>query len=218
MIDTVIFDLDGVIIDSEPVHQAIEKRLFRELGIVVPDAFHQKLVGMNEENLWTTVIGVFNADCDLQAIIDKKRAYLKSYLENPQDLVSIPGAIPVIHVLGEKKVTRVLASSSPLFYIETILKHFAIDRAFDAVVSGEEVSHSKPAPDIFLEAARRVDKTPLSCLVIEDSTNGIKAAKAAGMKVIGFRNAPSAGQDFSGADYIIDHFKAFDFKQYNINA
>jgi HAD superfamily hydrolase (TIGR01509 family) len=217
MIDTVIFDLDGVIVDSEPVHQAIEKRLFNELEIEVPELFHQTLVGMNEENLWGAVLSAFNLDIDAQTIINKKRTYLRFYLEDMQSLLPIPDVIPLIKALNKDNLSLVLASSSPRFYIKAILKNFAIYQKFDALVSGEEVSNSKPAPDIFLEAARRIGKEPRSCLVIEDSTNGIKAAKAAGMKVIGFRNSPSGGQDFSGADYIIDSFKAFNFKQFDIN-
>jgi HAD superfamily hydrolase (TIGR01509 family) len=209
MIDTVIFDLDGVIIDSEPVHQAIEKQLFKELGIEVPETFHQKLVGMNEEDLWGKVITEFGLDTGLQSMVDKKRAYLKSSLENPQVFKAIPAVIILIKTLKEQKYTLVLASSSPLFYIETILKYLDIHRDFDAVVSGEEVTHSKPAPDIFLEAARRVGKEPPSCLVIEDSANGIRAAKGAGMTVLGYGDRQGS-QDLSDADYTIYRFEDFD--------
>jgi HAD superfamily hydrolase (TIGR01509 family) len=214
MIDTVIFDLDGVIVDSEAMHQFIEKHLFNELDIEVPEAFHQQLVGMNEENLWHTVISGFNLDVDPQAIINKKRTYLKSYLEDPNALRPMSEVIPLIKVLKKDNITLVLASSSPRFYIKAILKNFGIFQDFGAVVSGEEVSNSKPAPDIFLEAARRVGKEPQSCLVIEDSTNGIKAAKAAGMLVIGYGNAQTGKQDLSEADFVIEDFNQFNIKKY----
>jgi HAD superfamily hydrolase (TIGR01509 family) len=213
MIDTVIFDLDGVIVDSEPVHQTIEKRLFKELDIEVPESFHQTLVGMNEENLWGAVLSAFNLDLDVQTVIHKKRRYLKLYLENPQSLMPISDVIPLIKSLKKDKYMLVLASSSPRFYIKAILKKFAIYQEFGALVSGEEVTHSKPAPDIFLEAARRIGKKPQSCLVIEDSSNGIKAAKAAGMKVLGFGNKQGS-QDLSEADFVIERFKYFDINKF----
>ena len=213
----IIFDLDGVIVDSEPVHQALEKRLFKELNIEVPPVEHQKLVGMNEENLWGTIIHQYKLNVDLQSVIEKKRTYMKSYLADPKAFKPIHGVIPLIKQLKQANIKLVLASSSPLFYIKAILKKFAIDDAFEATVSGEEVTNAKPAPDIFIEAARRVGKKPQSCLVIEDSTNGVRAARAAGMIVLAY-NDHRGGQDLSQADFTIDNFCNFDIKKYCYNS
>ena len=210
MFTTVIFDLDGVIIDSEPIHQSLETRLFQELRINVDRCFHQKLVGMNEDLLWGTVIKAFNLDINPRVMIERKRSYLKSYLEKEIDLTPVKGVLPCIRMLKRKGYSLAVASSSPLFYIDAVLKRFNINPLFTVWISGEEIKHSKPAPDIFIQTARRMHKQVQECCVIEDSTNGIKAAKAAGMKVIGFKNRQTGSQDLSQADYVINTFSRLD--------
>jgi HAD superfamily hydrolase (TIGR01509 family) len=96
-----------------------------------------------------------------------------------------------------------LASSSTQRVIDTVLEKLALVGVFDPVVSGEEVEHGKPAPDIFLRTAGLLEIPPETCLVIEDSANGVRAAKAAGMVCIGFRNPNSGAQDLSAADAIV---------------
>ena len=215
MINAVIFDLDGVIVDSEPVHQAIEKKLFHELKINVSKSFHQTLVGMNEENLWRKVLTAYGIDADLSDIVKRKRTYLRTYLQKPYLFKPVTGVIPLIRKLNSMGIELALASSSPKFYIDFILHNLGIDGLFGVVVSGEEVIHSKPAPDIFLEAAMRLRKKPELCLVIEDSTNGIKAAKSAGMTALGFGTI-QGHQDLSDADFHLEHFDDFDLKEYGL--
>jgi len=97
-----------------------------------------------------------------------------------------------------------VASSSPKFFIETVLETLRIREYFKEILSGEEVQRGKPYPDIFLETAEMLRVNPQECVVIEDSTNGIKAALAAGMKCIGFINLNSGLQDLTSASIIVD--------------
>ena len=212
MITCVIFDMDGVIIDSEPIYFEVEKGIFRELELELTREEHSKYVGRSD--LWETVKEKYDLDIDIREIHQKeKRRYydiVSSYLEDgPID--GVREAIQKLHADG---ITLVLASSSEMKNIELILNSFDLLNYFDLRISGAELETSKPHPEIFLKAADMAGSKPENCLVIEDSTNGVKAAKAADMKCIGFRNPNSGDQDLSTADWIIDSFEEFDLKQF----
>ena len=115
----------------------------------------------------------------------------------------IPGIVELLEELRRQRIAIGLASSSPRSFIEAVLAKFKIREYFACVVSGEEMPAGKPAPDIYLEAARQLHVPPEQCVVLEDSRNGVLAAKRAGMTCIGFANPASGGQDLSAADRIV---------------
>jgi len=207
MIKTVIFDLDGVIIDSEPVHFRLEKQMLDELRIALSSEEHNSYVGMSSENMWETIVNKHNLSYQAAELVQKKHSLYIDHLVNEQNLHPITGVAELIKELYKNNFKLVIASSSPPEVINAVLKKFNLSNYFIATVSGTQLTHSKPHPEIFLRAAKIADCKPEECVVIEDSENGVMAAKAAGMKCIGFKNPNSGNQNLNKADVIIKSFE-----------
>src|SRR5215831_13756157 len=120
MIQTVIFDLDGVIIDSEPVHFALEKKMFEELQIVVPFEEHNSYVGMSSENMWETIVNNRNLSYQPGALVQKKHELYLDHLTGEKNLYPIPGVTELIQDLYKNHFRLVIASSSPLEVIDAV--------------------------------------------------------------------------------------------------
>lgn len=214
MISCVIFDMDGVIIDSEPIYMQVEQDLFKEVGLEVSHEEHEKFVGRSD--LWTVLNETYNLDINVQEI---HREENKRYLEIINNSFSgdpIDGVVELIEQLHEDDIKLVLASSSEMKNIELVLTKFGLIDYFDLRISGADLATSKPHPEIFEKAAEMAQIKPENCLVIEDSQNGVRAAKAANMTCVGFRNPNSGNQDLSDADWIIDSFEVFSFEKFSI--
>ena len=207
MIQTVIFDMDGVIIDSEPVYFKIDKQMFEELNIAVSFEEHCTYVGTSSQNMWDAIIKKHGLPDHPGELMRKEYNLYMDYLVNAKDLQPIDGVMELINDLHENNFKLILASSSRMETIDIILKRFKLSDLFIAKVSGSELAHSKPHPEIFLRSAQLVRSEPKECIVIEDSKNGVAAAKAAGMKCIGFLNPSSGDQDLKSADMVIRSFK-----------
>jgi HAD superfamily hydrolase (TIGR01509 family) len=207
MIQTVIFDMDGVIIDSEPVYFKIDKEMFEELNIAVSFEEHCTYVGTSSQNMWDAIIKKHGIPGDPGKLMRKEYNLYMDYLVNANDLQPIDGVMELINGLHENNFKLILASSSRMEIIDIILKKFKLSDLFIAKVSGSEFAHSKPHPEIFLRSAQLAGSEPKECIVIEDSKNGVAAAKAAGMKCIGFLNPSSGDQNLNDADRVIQSFK-----------
>lgn len=197
-----IFDMDGVIIDSEPLHFEIDIQTMNYLGAQITKEQLERFVGMTNPEMWALIKAEYGVSQTVSEIIEYQ---LSAKIRSLRDLVIEPieGIKELIHKLKSRNIPIGIASSSPRLFIEEVLSKFQIREYFDCVVSGEEVEQGKPAPDVYLEAAMLLDVNPHDCIVIEDSRNGIKAAKAAKMKCIGFVNENSGNQDLSMADLIV---------------
>jgi len=206
MIQTVIFDMDGVIIDSEPVYFDIDKQMFEELNIAVSFEEHCSYVGTSSQNMWNAIITKHGVAEQPAELMRKEYSLYLEHLANAKDLQPIDGVVELIHELYKDNFKLVLASSSQMASIDIVLNKFKLDELFIAKVSGSELAHSKPHPEIFLRSARLIKSDPSECIVIEDSKNGVTAAKAAGMKCIGFLNPNSGNQDLKNADLVIHSF------------
>ena len=206
MIQTVIFDMDGVIIDSEPVYFEIDKQMFEELNIAVSFEEHCSYVGTSSQNMWNAIITKHGISEQPAELMRKEYSLYLEHLANAKDLQPIDGVVELIHELYKDNFKLVLASSSQMASIDIVLNKFKLDELFIAKVSGSELAHSKPHPEIFLRSARLIKSDPSECIVIEDSKNGVTAAKAAGMKCIGFLNPNSGNQDLKNADLVIHSF------------
>lgn len=207
--DAVIFDMDGVIVDSEPLHQKVLHEMTEEWGIIVPQEERQSFVGLKDEEVFTHLKANYGLQEDVPRMVEQ---YIDRYIKKlaREGPVPVPGAIPLIRELKARKIPLALASSSPKDAILLVLTHLRLQPDFSHVVSGEDVTHSKPEPDIFLKAAKLLQVNPNHCLVIEDSYNGVQAAKQAGMTCIGLRNPLSGNQDLGAADRIVDSLKELD--------
>jgi len=206
MIRTVIFDMDGVIIDSEPIHFKMENEMFRELRIAIPYEEHCSFVGTSSQNMWQIIVKKYDLNVDVKELVKKQHALYMAYLLNEKDLRPIPGVVELIEDLYHGGFGLVLASSSYREVIEVVLSKFYLSNYFTARISGTELANSKPHPEIFIQSAKLANSQPAECIVIEDSQNGITSAKAAGMKCIGFDNPNSGVQDLRKADLVIHSF------------
>lgn len=182
-IRAVIFDMDGVLVDSEPLINAAAIAMFKEKGLVVqPDDF-LPFVGAGEERYIGGVAENHNFPLDLTEA--KRRAY-EIYLELvPSQLKAFPGAVEFVHACREAGLLTAVASSADEIKVLANLDKIGLPIKFwNAVIWGEDVKKKKPAPDIFLTAARKLGVNPKECVVVEDAVNGIQAAHAAGMRCV----------------------------------
>ena len=213
MFKSVIFDMDGVIIDSQPTYFRVEKRLFKDLGVAISDEEHHSFVGTTTRAMWMHIKGKYKLNQSIEELVEKERTSYMDYLLSKENEKPIPGVAELIEELYRNKVKLVVASSASIKNIEVVLKMFNLERFFETKVSGDEVNNGKPAPDTFLYAAKMIGAEPKECIVIEDSKNGVEAAKSAGMKCIGFKNPNSGKQDLSSADMVINSFSEISYQK-----
>ena len=186
MIEAVVFDLDGVLLDSEQVWDEVRETLARERGGRWSERAQQDMMGMSSPEWSRYMHEVVGLPESPEEINDEVvRQMLERYRER---LPLLPGAVDAVRRLAARWPLG-LASSSNRPLIDAFLDAAGLADTFTATVSSEEVAGGKPAPDVFLEAARRLGVEPSTCAAIEDSTNGIRAARAAGMRVVAIPNA-----------------------------
>ena len=184
-IEAVVFDLDGVIDDSEHLWDEAREQLARERGGRWHDHAQADMMGMSAPE-WSRymhdVIGLSESAAEIDELVVER--LLEYYAGN---LPLIDGAVDAVLRVG-KSYRLALASSSNRKVIDAVLEAAGLVSSFEATVSSEEVARGKPAPDVFLEAARQLELTPERCAAVEDSGNGIRAAHAAGMLVVAIPN------------------------------
>ncbi|MDA3941572.1 MAG: HAD family phosphatase [Spirochaetia bacterium] len=202
----IIFDMDGVLIDSEPLHFDFENRLFKSLGITVSQEVHETFVGTSSKTMWEIIKKTHSLPNTVPELVLKGNSEFLDYLDNQKSLELIKGIIELLQRLKVAGFNLILASSSPHKLINHILSKCNIDEYFPIRISGDDVNNGKPDPEIFLKAAEVIGVKPENCLVIEDSTNGVNAAVKAGMKCVGYRNPGSGNQDLKTADLILGSF------------
>lgn len=212
MIKTVIFDMDGVLIDSEPVHFSAYVQHFKELNIEVSDELYQTFVGSSTKNIYSHIKERFNLTQSVQELITRKRELFYKSFNESVTLELINGVLELIKELHQNKVQLIVASSSSYQNINTVFKKFDLDRYFSHKVSGEDFPESKPNPAIFNKAVELSEHQKNECIVIEDSTNGIKAANNAGIFVIGYKSEES-NQNYETADLVISDYKEINFEK-----
>ncbi len=208
MFQAIIFDMDGVLVDSEPLHIKAEGITLSRLGLNLPERELYQYMGTSTRTLFTDLISRYKLNTSIEELYPLHRDTLVSLYRT--SLSPIPGALELLNMVKAQEIPLALASSSDMILIETVLQGLQLDHTFSAVVSGEEVDHFKPAPDIFILAAQRLSRKISGCLVIEDSTAGIASARAAGMTCIGFRSPNSRGQRYEQADYVVSSLEEID--------
>jgi beta-phosphoglucomutase len=198
-----IFDMDGVLVDSEPVINAAAIQGLSEYGVTARPGDFLPFVGAGEDRY----IGGVAEKYGLAYRVEMKDRVHEIYLSLIHDkLRPFPGALDVLEALSRRPGKVVLASSSDHVKIRANLRAAGLPAgAFDLILSGEDVPRKKPSPDIYLTAAERIDAPPSECIVIEDAVNGVIAAKAAGMICIAVTSSfPRERLREAGADRIVD--------------
>jgi len=206
MIRTVIFDMDGVIIDTEPIHHAAFLKLFAELGIDVSAAEYAGFLGSSTRNVMQRLVASYSLPQAPETLLQRKRTLFNQQFDTDPSLDLLPGVRPLLDDIRQAGLGLVLASSASKATIKRVFDRFGLAPYFAHVVSGEEFEHSKPDPAIFLHAAELAGTPVAECVVIEDSANGVAAAKAAGIYCIGYASPHSEGQDLRLADQVISDF------------
>ena len=176
----IIFDLDGVLVDSEGIGFTTLQGLLREYGVDYREEDNAPFVGINDRDHFAALKARHDIPASVDALIAEQTTRLLAQLET--GTVAMPGVPAVIERLRGARYPLAVASSSLPAVVEGRLRAVGARHLFDAVVSSFEVARGKPAPDVFLEAARRLGVAPEACLVIEDSAHGLRAARAAGMR------------------------------------
>ena len=208
MIKAIIFDMDGVIVDSEPMHIEAEKQILLKYGVKISPDELRTYTGTTAEFEFTDLIRKYSLNTTVDTLFREKETILFGLLE--RQTKPTKGVVRLIKSLKRHGLKLAIASSGHRKLVQYFIRKLKIASHFDSVVCAEDITRSKPDPEIFLKAAGSLGLDPAECMVIEDSTLGVEAAKSAGMKCIAFRNPSSGNQDFSKANLVIDDFTKLD--------
>jgi len=205
--------MDGVIVDTEPVHHFAYVQHFKQLNIDVSPEMYASFTGNSTKNIYERLKTIYDLKEDVQTLVETKRNLFNDAFDQKEDLYLLDGVEDLIKELNQKGMQLILASSSANVTIQRIFNRFNLDKYFTHKVSGEDFPKSKPHPAIFLKASELAQTAVENCIVIEDSTNGIMAAKAAGIYCVGYDSFHSKLQDYSLADQVISHFNELSFEK-----
>ncbi len=203
MIKAIIFDMDGVLVDSEPFHIEIEKQQFLLNQISISDEEHHQFMGTASDVMWREIAGRHTLNIPVEQLVEQNKTESIRYFTALIEIPVMPGLVDLLEKLTTQNYPMAVASSSFPEIIEIILEKTGLRKYFQVVVSSQEAGKSKPEPDVFLLAARKLGIPAKDCVVIEDSANGIKAAQSAGMSCIAYQGPGANPQSQKEADAVV---------------
>ncbi|MGE0681900.1 MAG: HAD family hydrolase [Candidatus Binatia bacterium] len=206
MIRAILFDLDGLMVDSEPHSLASWSTVLATRGIKLEQAIIDRMFGTRLIDTAHMLIKLYSLSDQPTALAREKEEYQITHLHGR--IKPMPGLFALLATIDKKGLHKAIASSGVRPYVAAVLAEVGLTNRFQTMVTGEEVVHGKPAPDIFLAAARALRVEPRECLVLEDAPNGVSAAKAAGMRAVAIPNAHTRELDFAGADWVLPSLAA----------
>ena len=207
LLRAVIFDMDGVIADSEPTYREAINLMLAPTGHQMSEQQYEEVIGTSVHFAWRAILKTFGIDGDVEDYVRRYDRALVELLRRP--LPPLPGVRELLAELRRRSLPAALATSSWKRWAQALLQATGLDGAFDAVVWREMVEHPKPAPDLFLRAAELVGIEPARCLVLEDTGPGLEAAKKAGMLAVQVRSASTALPPQLHADLVLDSLEDF---------
>jgi HAD superfamily hydrolase (TIGR01509 family) len=206
----VLFDLDGVLVDSEPISTEASDRVLASVGIFLSDEERREVFGKRTIENYRRHIERRGLKLNPQKLVEKKTALFRKLIRGR--LRPLPGVLPLLSELDKARIKKAVVSSSPLDRVNASLEEVGLFPEFEVILSGDCCRRGKPDPEPFLLSAGRLDVNPSQCVVIEDAEAGILAAKAAGMKCVAVKSPNTFGQDLSKADLIVESLKEVDLK------
>jgi beta-phosphoglucomutase len=213
MLKAVLFDMDGVIVDTEPLHHKAYHMMFNDYNIEVSKELYESFTGQSTINVCKKLVNHFKLNSDPEDLVLCKRNHFNGLFDFDESLKLLPGVLELIKNYYMNGLTLVLASSASMGTINKVFKRFDLDQYFVAKLSGADLKASKPHPEIFIKAAQAANQPPKNCIVIEDSTNGLKAAIGANVFCIGYDSLNSKNQDYSIANLKTNTFEAIHFEK-----
>jgi HAD superfamily hydrolase (TIGR01509 family) len=197
-----IFDMDGVIVDTEPLYIKMNKDFLSQHNAFISDEAYNQFIGISATTMWDYLREKYHLPFTTNELIGLEKQAKYDILDK-SPLKPIDGIVDLLDMLKSKNYRIAIASSSMRKNIELIISKTNLNGYFDCFISGEDIQYGKPAPDIFLKAMNHFHEIPENCIVLEDSKNGVLAANAANMFCIGFQNKNSGNQDLSTANRIV---------------
>ncbi len=202
--------MDGVLSDSEPLFRESINKILGEESAHISEQEYKELIGRTFEHAWQVLIDKFK----LKKPVDYYMNIYDRVVEETLGAKAIPaaGVYEIMAELERRRQPKGLASSSKRIWIMALLNAIKLDKSFDVIVAGDEITKGKPEPDIYIKAAQKLGFKPEDCLIIEDSPTGILAAKRSGAKVVAVKTPYTRDLNISKADVIIDSLKHFDYR------
>jgi len=205
--EAVIFDMDGVLIDSEPIHYKIDKEVFSKLGIQVAADVHRTYLGMAGEFMYADLKARFELPETVSELLKLDELFRCEYFKRLTSLNPNEGVLNFLNELKSGGLKLAVATSSSPEMAKILINRCQLASCFDAIVTTTEAGKSKPEPDVYLLAAHKIGVMPSSCVVFEDSPIGLSAAKSAGMSSIALQTRGVDVKELSEAGYMIKTFK-----------
>ena len=201
MIKAILFDLDGLMVDSEPHSLASWEAVLEERGVKLDQLTIESILGLRIDATARTLIDKFHLPDTVQELANAKTEYQITHLAG--NVKPMPGLLELLDEIDRRGMPKAIASSGIRRYVEAVLRANGLLERFNVIITGDQVAHGKPAPDVFLAAAHALNVEPQDCLVLEDAPTGVQAAKAAGMLCIAVPDHGVAKLDLSQADKVV---------------
>ena len=203
-LEAVLFDMDGVMVDSEPLWTEAEKQLLARRNLRYSPSLKSTMMGRDARGAVAHLIEHYGLAESVDQLMEERNQLIAEFFK--EHLQAIPGASELVRSVMAAGIMTGLVSSSPKPLVELALEKIGLNRLFDLIMSGDQVVRGKPAPDIYITAARTLGVTPQNCLVIEDAPHGVAAAKGAGMCCLAISSSVSV-EELALADKVVSGFE-----------
>jgi len=216
MIKAIIYDMDDLMVNSDPLHAIAWERLLKNFNHKfsdLPEELRSKFTGMRVIDICKEIIDTLELNTDLESFYNKRIQLFLEIIKN--ELEAMPGLIESLKLFKSNNFKIALASSGAKQYIDLVLERFNISQYFDVIISGDCVQTGKPDPETYIVASEKLGYRPEECVVLEDAKNGIESAINAGCKCIAIVNPNTPPQDHSKADMILNSLQEITLEKIN---